>query len=53
VTPKAPAAKIAGLTYGSITSAEQAEQRRSYGFWEIFHTCVVLAIIVGVYIFFW
>lgn len=53
VTPKAAPEKIAGLTYGSITPEQAAEEKASYGFWEIFHTCVVLAIIAGIYIFFW
>jgi SSS family solute:Na+ symporter len=53
VTPKASAEKLAGLTYGSITPEQQAEERKSYGFWEIFHTCAILAIIAGVYIYFW
>lgn len=53
VTPKASAEKIAGLTYGSITPEQKAEERASYGFWEIFHTIVILAILVAVYIYFW
>jgi len=53
VTPKAPAEQIAGLTYASITPAQKAEERVSYGLPEVFHTCAVLAIIVAVYIYFW
>ena len=53
VTPAAPAEQIAGLTYSSITPEQKAEERASYGFPEIFHTSVVLAIIAGVYIYFW
>lgn len=45
--------KVAGLTYGSITPEQKADDKKGYGFWEIFHTCVVLGIIVAVYIFFW
>jgi SSS family solute:Na+ symporter len=52
-TPKAAAEKIAGLTYGSVTPEQLAEERKSYGFWEIFHTCAILAIIAGIYIYFW
>jgi solute:Na+ symporter, SSS family len=52
-TPKAPPEKIAGLTYRSVTREQNAEDRASYGFWEIFHTCAVLAIIAGIYIYFW
>jgi SSS family solute:Na+ symporter len=53
VTKAAPAEKLAGLTYGSVSAAQSAEDRKSYGFWEIFHTCVILAILVAVYIYFW
>ena len=53
VTPKAPDEQIAGLTYSSITPAQRAEERASYGLPEVFHTCAVLAIIAGVYIYFW
>jgi len=53
VTPKATDEQIAGLTYSSITPEQRAEERASYGFWDIFHTCAVLAIIMGVYIYFW
>ncbi|HEY7286548.1 MAG TPA: sodium:solute symporter [Vicinamibacterales bacterium] len=53
VTPKAAAEQIAGLTYSSITPAQKAEERTSYGLPEIVHTCAVLAIIAGVYIYFW
>jgi solute:Na+ symporter, SSS family len=53
VTPGAPAEQIAGLTYSSITPQQKAEERASYGLSEIVHTCVVLAIIAGVYVYFW
>jgi len=34
--------------------AQQTEEERmSYGSWEVFHTCVVVAIILTVYIYFW
>jgi len=53
VTTKATPGQLAGLTYGSVTPEQHAEDRTSYGFWEIFHTCVILAIIAGIYIYFW
>jgi SSS family solute:Na+ symporter len=53
VTPKASAEQIAGLTYGSITAEQKQAEKGSYGFWEVFHTCVILAIIAGIYIYFW
>jgi SSS family solute:Na+ symporter len=52
-TAKATPEQIAGLTYRSVTRAHSDEERKSYGFWEIFHTCAILAIIVGIYIYFW
>jgi SSS family solute:Na+ symporter len=53
VTKPATEAQMAGLTYGSMTTAERAEDAKSYGGWEILHTMIVLAIIVGIYIYFW
>jgi SSS family solute:Na+ symporter len=53
VTPKAPEDQIAGLTYRSVTHEQTAGDRQSYGFWEIFHTVVVVGIIVAIYIYFW
>jgi SSS family solute:Na+ symporter len=52
-TPKASAEQLAGLTYSSVSAAQNAEDRQSYGFWEIFHTCVILGIIASIYIYFW
>jgi SSS family solute:Na+ symporter len=52
-TTPAPAEQVAGLTYKSVTVAQNAEDRQSYGFWEIFHTCVILGIIAAIYIYFW
>ena len=53
VTKQATAEKLVGLTYGTVTAAEEASDRKSYGFWEIFHTCVILALLVSIYIYFW
>jgi SSS family solute:Na+ symporter len=53
VTPKAPPEQLAGLTYTTISKETVAEERHSYGFWEIFHTCVVAGIVIGIYIYFW
>jgi len=52
-TPKAPEAQIAGLTYSSVTSEQTADDRKTYGFWEIFHTVVIVGIIAAIYIYFW
>jgi len=53
VTPKASPEQLAGLTYGSVTKEQNAATRASFGFWEIFHTGMILAIIAGIYIYFW
>ncbi len=52
-TPKAAPEQVAGLTYKSVTAQQHAEDRQSYGFWEIFHTCVIVGIIAAIYIYFW
>ncbi|MBY0563852.1 MAG: sodium:solute symporter [Hyphomonadaceae bacterium] len=52
-TPKADPAKIVGLTRDTVTDAQRAEVKASYGAWDIFHSFAILAIIAGVYITFW
>ena len=52
-TPPASVEQIAGLTYKSVSAQQNADDRKTYGFWEVFHTCVIVAIIVTVYIYFW
>jgi solute:Na+ symporter, SSS family len=52
-TPKASIEQIAGLTYHSVSAQQNADDRQTYGFWEIFHTCVIVGIILAIYIYFW
>jgi SSS family solute:Na+ symporter len=52
-TPKASAEQMQGLTYSSVSAAQNADDRLTFGFWEIFHTCVILGIIASIYIYFW
>ena len=52
-TPPASIEQIAGLTYKSVSAQQSADDRRTYGFWEVFHTCVVLGIVITVYVYFW
>ncbi|HET9862739.1 MAG TPA: sodium:solute symporter [Steroidobacteraceae bacterium] len=52
-TPPATVEQIAGLTYKSVSAQQTEADRRTYGFWEIFHTCVVAGIVIAVYIYFW
>ena len=53
VTPKASVEQIAGLTYRSVSAQQSTFDRQSYGFWEIFHTCVIVGIILTIYVYFW
>jgi SSS family solute:Na+ symporter len=53
VTPKAPESQLAGLTYSSVTKEMTDDDRQSFGFWEIFHSIVIVSIIIGIYIYFW
>jgi solute:Na+ symporter, SSS family len=53
VTKKATPEQLAGLTYGTVTKEQDSATRASFGFWEIFHTAMVLAIIAAIYIYFW
>jgi SSS family solute:Na+ symporter len=53
VTRPATPEQLAGLTYKSVTLEQNAQDRTSYGFWEVFHTCAIVAIIAAIYIYFW
>src|SRR5688572_3179374 len=52
-TPPASTAQLVGLTYRSVTADQFADDRKSYGFWEIFHTVVITSIVIGIYVYFW
>lgn len=52
-TVKASPEKLAGLTYQSVSAEQAIEDRRSWGLWEVFHSFMILAIIAGIYIYFW
>jgi SSS family solute:Na+ symporter len=52
-TPKASVEQLVGLTYSSVSAQSQEDDRKTYGVWEIFHTIVILAIIIGIYAYFW
>jgi SSS family solute:Na+ symporter len=45
--------QIEGLTYRTVSRDTAAVERQTYGFWEIFHTCVIAGIIVTIYVYFW
>ena len=46
------AAKVEGLTFGSVTDAQKAENRASWGWKEVAGTGVVLGLVVAVYVYF-
>lgn len=52
LTPPQPASRIAGLTYGSITPEQKAEERESIEIGDIFGTGVVLVLVLGIYLYF-
>lgn len=53
VTPKPTADQVGGLTWGGATAEERAAVRASWDRWDVIHTIVVVAIVVGVYVVFW
>jgi len=52
VTAAPPAAKVAGLTYQSITPEQGAEYRASVGAPDVIATVLVVALVVGTYLYF-
>jgi solute:Na+ symporter, SSS family len=46
-------AELAGLTYGSATEEQKLETRTSWNHWDVIHTIIIIAIIIGFYIYFW
>ncbi|WP_339896770.1 sodium:solute symporter [uncultured Gilvimarinus sp.] len=52
-TKRAPDSQIAGITYGSISAEQRAEIKAGITKWDIFHTVVIIAITVGIYVRFW
>jgi SSS family solute:Na+ symporter len=53
ITKRASEEQLAGLTYRSVTAAQNEQDRQTYGFWEVFHTCVIVGIVAAIYIYFW
>jgi SSS family solute:Na+ symporter len=50
---RAPEPHQLRYTYASATPEERAETRRSWNGWDVFHTVVILLIIVAFYAYFW
>lgn len=53
LTKRPEPSKITGITYGSATPEQTAETRSSWNKWDVIHSCIVLAIILAFYIYFW
>jgi SSS family solute:Na+ symporter len=52
-TTEAPdEARIQGLTFGSMTDEQKAENRASWGWKDVAATAVVLGLVLGIYIYF-
>ncbi|MDR1122179.1 MAG: Na+/glucose cotransporter, partial [Dysgonamonadaceae bacterium] len=45
--------KIQGLVFGTATPEQKATTRASWSRWDVAHTCIILAITVAFYIYFW
>lgn len=50
--PKA-AAEIQGLYFGSATAEQKAYTRASWNKWDVVNSCIIIAIVVAFYIYFW
>ncbi len=45
--------KIKGLVFGTSSPEQRAETRASWNKWDIIHTCIILAITIAFYWYFW
>ncbi len=45
--------KIRGLVFGTSTPEQRAATRASWNKWDVMHTCIILALTVAFYIYFW
>ena len=45
--------KIQGLVFGTATPEQKATTKASWDRWDVIHTCIILAITVAFYIYFW
>ena len=52
LTSSPSAAKISGLTYRSLTADDRKELRESWNAFDVIMTVVILAIVVGIYVYF-
>ncbi len=52
-TRPAPAKKLDGLTYSTTALEHKAETRASWNHWDVINTVIIIAVIIGFYIYFW
>ncbi|MDD4593066.1 MAG: sodium:solute symporter [Parabacteroides sp.] len=52
-TKPAPAEQIKGLTFSSSTPEQRAATRASWSTWDVIHSCIIIAITIAFYIYFW
>jgi solute:Na+ symporter, SSS family len=52
MTEAPTAAKVEGLVFGSVTDAQKAENRASWGWKEVAGSAVVLGLVSGIYLYF-
>lgn len=45
--------KIQGLVFGTATPEQRAASRNSWNQWDVIHTCIILALTVAFYWYFW
>lgn len=53
VTKQADQVAIRGLYFGSATAEEKAVTRASYNNWDLLFSGIIIAVIIGFYIYFW
>jgi SSS family solute:Na+ symporter len=53
LTQAPPADKIRGLVFGTATPEQKALTSASWTRWDVVHTCIILAITVAFYVYFW
>jgi len=51
-SPRPPEAQIAGLTYGSTTPEQDAENRASWGVPDVLASAGLMAVVIGTYVYF-
>jgi SSS family solute:Na+ symporter len=53
LTPRISEERLVGLTYFSSTPEQRAITRASYDKWDIINSVIILAVVIGFYMYFW